>query len=189
MPACLTKDPPRLAQKNEVEMVTRNRKITWIGLFVLLLICIVPVSAAAQDSGPTDDEVNAVAKQLYCPVCENIPLDACGTQACEQWRGVIRDKLAEGWSEDQIKDYFVAQYGDRVLAEPPREGFNWFIYIVPMIIFAGGAILLYMGFRRWRSPETDRNVRRAEKKVQKPERVSDEDIKRVEEELMRRSKG
>ena len=69
-------------------------------------------------------------KQLFCPVCENIPLDTCGTAACEQWRGIIRDKLAEGWSEEEIKAYFVDQYGDRVLAEPPARGFNWVIYIV-----------------------------------------------------------
>ena len=81
--------------------------------------------------GPTDDDVNAVAKQLFCPVCENIPLDTCGTAACEQWRGIIREKLSEGWTEDQIKNYFVEQYGDRVLAEPPAQGFNWVVYLVP----------------------------------------------------------
>ena len=39
----------------------------------------------------TDDQVNAVAKQLYCPVCENIPLDVCPTQACAEWRELMRD--------------------------------------------------------------------------------------------------
>jgi cytochrome c-type biogenesis protein CcmH len=170
-------------------MVTKNKDVTWIGLSILLLICLIPVSVSAQGSGPTDDEVNAVAKQLYCPVCENIPLDACGTQACEQWRGIIRDKLAEGWTEDQIKDYFVAQYGDRVLAEPPRQGFNWIVYVVPIVIFVGGGILFYRGFQQWRTSGQDSIERRAEKKVSSPGKPSDEDIKRVEEELMKRAKG
>lgn len=170
-------------------MIKINKKPSWIALSILLLLCLIPVSASAQGSTPTDDEVNAVAKQLYCPVCENIPLDACGTQACEQWRGVIRDRLAEGWTEDQIKDYFVAQYGDRVLAEPPREGFNWIVYIVPMVIFVGGGVLFYRGIKQWRSSGQDRSVRREEKKVPKPDQPSEEDIRRVEEELMKRSKG
>jgi cytochrome c-type biogenesis protein CcmH len=170
-------------------MVTENNKTTWIGLFILLLICLIPMSVSAQGSGPTDDEVNAVAKQLYCPVCENIPLDACGTQACEQWRGIIRDKLSEGWTEDQIKDYFVAQYGDRVLAEPPREGFNWIVYLVPLVIFMGGGVLFYLGFQQWKVSGQNRDERRAEKKISPSGKPSDQDIKRVEEELMKRSKG
>ncbi|HBY08902.1 MAG TPA: hypothetical protein DEH22_14410, partial [Chloroflexi bacterium] len=90
-------------------------------LYVFLLAIIVGLlplaSAAAQGidtSGITDDQVNAIAKQLFCPVCESTPLDVCGTQACAQWRELIREKLAEGWTEDQIKDYFANQYGDRV---------------------------------------------------------------------------
>ena len=83
-------------------MIKDKINIRWIALSFLILICLVPGSAFAQGSGPTDDDVNAIAKQLYCPVCENIPLDACGTQACEQWRGIIRDRLAEGWTEEQI---------------------------------------------------------------------------------------
>lgn len=102
----------------------------------------------------TDDQVNAIAKQLYCPVCENIPLDVCGTQACAQWRDLIREKLEDGWSEQQIKDYFATQYGDRVLATPPARGLNWLVYIVPPIAFLGGFLLLIIAFRSWRSAST-----------------------------------
>lgn len=99
--------------------------------------------AYAQQPTPSDDQVNAVAKGLYCPVCENVPLDVCPTQACAQWRDLIRQKLAAGWSEPQIKDYFVTQYGDRVLAEPPARGLNWLVYILPPVAILGGAFLLY----------------------------------------------
>ena len=89
---------------------------------VLLIITVLIISAVlhadvdAQEEVPLvpQDDVNAVAKQLYCPVCENIPLDVCPTQACEEWRGLIRLKLSEGWSADQIKTYFVEQYGDQL---------------------------------------------------------------------------
>ena len=170
-------------------MISETKSKSWIILSILLLICLVPTAVFAQDSGPTDDDVNAVAKQLFCPVCENIPLDACGTQACEQWRGIIRDRLADGWTEDQIKDYFVAQYGDRVLAEPPRTGFNWAVYIVPIVIFVGGGFLFYRGFRQWRSAVPDRDHRREGKKPSISDKPSDEDIRRVEEELKKRAKG
>ena len=105
-------------------MINHTKRFLWLFTFTLILAVLIPGSAMAQGSYPTDDDVNAVAKQLYCPVCENIPLDACGTTACEQWRGIIRDKLSEGWTEDQIKTYFVDQYGDRVLAEPAKGRFD-----------------------------------------------------------------
>ncbi len=102
----------------------------------------------------TDDQVNAIAKQLYCPVCENIPLDVCATQACAQWRELIREKLAQGWSEEQIKQYFVDQYGDRVLATPPARGLNWLVYIIPPLAILAGIFILYSAFRAWRKPAT-----------------------------------
>ncbi len=113
----------------------------------------------AQGGGPTDDDVNAIARGLYCPVCENIPLDVCPTQACEQWRATIREKLVLGWSDDQIKDYFVDQYGPRVLAEPPAEGFNSLVYILPPVLFVIGAYVLFRSVRAWKvEPPTPKSV-------------------------------
>ncbi len=124
----------------------------------LALVCtllLISSSALAQGGTPrqpTDDEVNAIAKQMYCPVCENTPLDVCPTQACAEWRELIRQKLAEGWNEQQIKDYFVEQYGDRVLATPPARGLNWLVYIIPPIAILAGMYILYRAFLTWRQP-------------------------------------
>lgn len=131
---------------------------------------------------PTDDEVNAVAKQLYCPVCENIPLDVCPTLACEQWRGLIREKLAAGWDEEQIKTYFVNQYGDRVLATPPARGLNWLVYIIPPLAILAGAYFLYRAFSAWKKPAEE-----LEPEVQAPAAgATDEYAARLEEELRKR---
>src|SRR5512143_1056956 len=121
-------------------------------LLTLLLALLLASAAFAQDTppSPSDDQVNAIARQLYCPVCENIPLDVCGTQACAQWRELIREKLAAGWSEAQIKQYFVDQYGDRVLGAPPARGLNWLVYIVPPLAILAGVYILYRAMRSWR---------------------------------------
>ncbi len=126
-----------------------NRKLLYVPVLLFLAMVIV-LPVAAQAPLPSDDDVNAIAKQLYCPVCENIPLDVCPTQACIQWRQTIREKLTEGWDEAQIKAYFVDQYGDRVLAEPPRRGLNLLVYIIPPLAFVGGAFILYRAFKSWR---------------------------------------
>lgn len=153
-------------------------------LGAVVVAMVVTGVAWAQEGGPgtvTDDQVNAIAKQLYCPVCENVPLDVCPTQACAQWRALIREKLAEGDSEAEIKTYFVQQYGDRVLAAPPARGLNWLVYVIPPLAFLSGAFILYRAFQAWKQP-----VPGAESQALSTEPPSDEYIARLEEELRRR---
>ena len=149
-------------------------------LFATLTFFSAVYAQGSDIGGISDDQVNDIAKQLYCPVCENVPLDVCGTQACAQWRELIREKLAEGWTEKEIKEYFVLQYGDRVLAEPPRRGLNWLVYIVPPVALIAGVFILYRGIQSWRTMEDD-DV----KMVEPQEQPSDEYISRLEEELRR----
>src|SRR6266545_7937480 len=110
----------------------RSSRTTFYFLVLTLVLAglwVIPVSA--QGPTPTDDDVNRVARQLYCPVCENTPLDVCPTEACRQWRDLIRSMLAEGKSDAEIKQYFVEHYGDRVLAEPPNRLVS---YLVPAVV-------------------------------------------------------
>jgi cytochrome c-type biogenesis protein CcmH len=141
-------------------------------------------SARAQDpQPPSDDQVNAVAKELYCPVCENIPLDVCPTQACAQWRELIRLKLSQGWSEDQIRSYFAEQYGDRVLAAPPLQGFNWVFYVL-LGVFVVIAVVVYIRVVR----NLKAKPAAADAATVKPVE-QDDYFKRMEEELNRREKS
>jgi cytochrome c-type biogenesis protein CcmH len=150
-----------------------------IALFMLLAVSRVD-RVQAQNPTPTDDEVNRIAHQLYCPVCENTPLDVCPTEACRQWRDLIRQKLTQGWTEEQIKQYFVEQYGARVLAEPPRTGFNWLVYILPPAIILAGAFMLFRAMRVWTKPTQRRDEAPAK------EAQHDEYVARLEEELKKR---
>ncbi len=124
-------------------------------LRALLLTAFFAVGTArAQEPVPTpsDDEVNAIAQNMYCPVCENVPLDVCPTLACQQWREQIRDLLAQGYTEQEVYDYFVRQYGDRVLAAPPARGLNWLVYVAPPVLVLGGIYALYRVLRAWKQP-------------------------------------
>jgi cytochrome c-type biogenesis protein CcmH len=138
-------------------------------------------SASAQPPTPSDNDVNQVASQLYCPVCENVPLDVCPTQACAQWRELIREKLAAGWSDAQIKQYFVTQYGDRVLATPPAHGLNWLVYVLPPVAILIGVAVLAGVLRSWRREPVHTN--------EVPPVSDDPYVRQMEEELKRREQG
>ncbi|MGB9673782.1 MAG: cytochrome c-type biogenesis protein [Anaerolineales bacterium] len=160
-----------------------NKRFFYILLGIMILLSTTQ-QGYAQSGAPsniTDDQVNAIAKELYCPVCENVPLDVCGTQACEQWRELIRQKLAEGWSSSQIKQYFVDQYGDRVLATPPAHGFNWLIYVLPPLMILMGAIILYKAIQSWKSPSAQETH-----EVDAPQANKEDYFERIEEELKKR---
>ena len=162
-------------------MTRKNISIAVLFGLLAALALALPVFAQEPLPTPSADEVNAIAKNMYCPVCENIPLDVCGTAACAQWRQQIADLLVEGYSEEEIYDYFVAQYGDRVLATPPATGLNWLIYIVPPVLIAGGIIFLARYFQNVRKPSKAGAIAETEK----PE-IEDEYLARIEEELKNR---
>lgn len=152
----------------------------YVLLLVLVLAGIASKPVTAQGSEPTDDEVNRIAKQLYCPVCESTPLDVCPTEACRQWRDLIRQMLSEGKSEEEIKQYFVTQYGVRVLDEPPNR---WVSYLVPTVAFLLGAFMLFRGFKMWLKPVVTEAGTDGKEAKPLPQ---DDYIQQLEEELKKR---
>jgi cytochrome c-type biogenesis protein CcmH len=85
-------------------------------------------------------------------VCENVPLEVCPTKACAQWRELIREKIALGWSDEEIKAFFAAQYGEQVLALPPRKGLNWAIYVLPPLFLVAGIVIAIRVIRKPKQP-------------------------------------
>jgi cytochrome c-type biogenesis protein CcmH len=158
------------------ERLWRHPALRDVLLLSLVLAGFWTTPVSAQGPTPTDNEVNHIAKQLYCPVCESTPLDVCPTEACRQWRDLIRTMLAEGKSEAEIKQYFVEHYGARVLAEPPNRLVT---YLVPTVAILLGALLLFRGFQMWIKPsKTTATTAETE-----PKSAQDPYIARLEEEL------
>ncbi len=139
-------------------------KITKILLALILTLLFAGMlvgAVSAQQPTPSDDQVNRIAKQLYCPVCENIPLDVCPTTACTSQHELIREKLADGWTEQQIKDYFVLQIVWR-----PRLGYSTCKrYQLASLScstgsrFLAGVYILFRAFRSWKRPVQADNLK------------------------------
>ncbi len=163
----------------------------WLFLLSLSLSFSLSLSAAvayAQDGNPpatpvpvSDNDVNRVAKQLYCPVCPNTPLDVCETQACKDWRAQIKDQLGQGWTDQQVIAYFVAQYGERVLAEPRRSGFTSFVWLLPVVAVLIGLGVLVQLLRTWKNRRLAPAVAAAP--ITAPPDIPPEVLERLEKEL------
>lgn len=101
-----------------------------------------PESATIVNGDITADEVNLIARELWCPLCSGVRLDACELKACDQMKDEIAIKLAAGDGLPEIKAYFIDQYGPQVLGEPPREGFNLLAWVLPILVMIGGGVFL-----------------------------------------------
>lgn len=144
-----TDQKPTIMLQATLSRYTLLRLVGAAALLTVLFLLALGV-AAAQDQPPganwpenvTPDQVYEVARKLWCPLCSGVRLDSCELKACEQMREVIAIKLSEGEDEESIRAYFVEQYGPQVLGEPPREGFNWLAWILPILaLIAGGFVL------------------------------------------------
>lgn len=102
-----------------------------LSLFIMLLVAI-PLGSA-QGEAATDNDVIRVAERMYCPVCENIPLDECQTGACLEWKEEIRGQLTAGRSDQEVIDSFVARFGDHVVGVPQDPVLRALTVIMPLL--------------------------------------------------------
>ncbi|MCB8965565.1 MAG: cytochrome c-type biogenesis protein [Chloroflexota bacterium] len=172
-------------QVRRKQIVKRGMK--WGLLLLLIMTVVLPVWAQESDSSEvTDDEVNAVAKEVYCPVCESTPLDVCETQACADWRELIREKLAQGQTKEEIFTYFADQYGDRVLATPPAEGLNLILWIWPVVAVVVGGFLFSRYMRNLRATAAAAPAVDVALPEDVPPPAKDDYVSRIEQELKKK---
>lgn len=119
--------------------------------FLLIILVSMALPAFAQTSTVTDDEVRDVAEHMYCPICENEPLDDCRNVTCMQWKAEIRRMLGEGMSQQAIVDDFVARYGDQVVGVPVNPFLRALSLGLPILILLAAFFIGWRTFSRWRA--------------------------------------
>ncbi len=98
-----------------------------------------------------DQRVQAVASQLKCPICQGESVADSTSLLAQQMRGVIRQQLQEGKSEQEIIQYFVRSYGEQIVWSPPWQGFSLLAWLVPIGLLLAGVVLIYFTLRDWRA--------------------------------------
>ena len=116
-----------------------------------------------------DQQVYDVGLQLKCPVCQGESVADSSAAIAQQMRQVIRQRLQEGQSEQQVLQYFEARYGKQILLAPPRQGFDWLAWLVPVAMLLLGLGLLGLLARDWRALERQPRARKLEVRLDDPE--------------------
>ena len=115
--------------------------------------------------------------EIVCPVCETT-LDQSNAPIAQRMKAFIRARIAAGDSEQEIKDALVAQFGEGVLARPPRGGFGALAWALPLVALAVGAVAVAFLVRTW----SRRRVVEADEAPLDPrlERLVDEELARFD---------
>lgn len=93
--------------------------------------------------------VRDLSEKLRCPVCQSSSIQESPSSEATEMKAVVRERLAAGESEEEIIAYFVSKYGEWVLLEPPKKGFNLLVYLLPVALLLGGGFFVYRNAKRW----------------------------------------
>lgn len=107
-----------------------------------------------------DDELAAKRLEdgLIAPCCWAKSVSNETSGIANEMRQEIRKLLAEGKTEQEVKDFYVSQYGKRILAEPEMEGFGIAAYLGPWVFILLGLGLIYLVFKSYRSKAKEPNL-------------------------------
>ena len=94
-----------------------------------------------------DRRIQELNKVLMCPVCPGESLDQSQNELASQMREIVKEKIDDGWTDEQIKDYFVERYGPRVVMNPPFGGFAITAWIIPPIMLVCAFVIFVFYIR------------------------------------------
>ena len=92
-----------------------------------------------------------IESELKCPVCRSQSVRTSRSFMAEDMSRRVRRMVAEGRSKEEIRDYFVARYGDYIVLAPRKEGFGWTVWLLPFALVLGGAATIVAVARRWKA--------------------------------------
>ncbi len=115
-----------------------------LGLALVVALALA-APAVASEERPTLEELE---RELTCPTCKQ-SLAMSNAPVADRMRAFIRERIAAGDTKSEIKAKLVAEFGEGVLAAPPKRGFNLLAWVLPLGGLGAAAVALAFVARRW----------------------------------------
>jgi len=146
--------------------------------FILISLSgfISPAYSDTIDETDIDIKTREISKTLRCTVCQTENIWVSGAPLAKQMQAIVRERVEQGQSAEEIRFYFLSRYGDYILMEPPKEGINWIIWLAPFLLLFGGGFLLIGIIRGWSSHKPT-------PPAEPPAPLDEESRRRIEREL------
>ncbi|CAB4323774.1 MAG: hypothetical protein F2520_07560 [Actinobacteria bacterium] len=156
------------AANGDARSATASSPLRVWGPWVLLAVVVVAVLSVATftaRSAPTAaDRVNNISVTIKCPKCAGESVAVSNAPASLEIRKQIAEQVQQGQTDEQIRSYYAAKYGEAVLLTPSASGINALVWILPVVALALAIAGLGIAFRRWsvapieRATDADREL-------------------------------
>ena len=122
----------------KMRMPNNMRCLTLYFLALAILGSLIFAEPLLSQEKTLDDQANEISNSLLCPVCQGQSVAESNSNLANDMRQMIRKKLQEGQTKDEIVAYFVDTYGETILGAPPAKGVNWLLWILPGLAIVVG---------------------------------------------------
>ena len=115
---------------------------TVAALVVIAASLALMVAVLATDSAGSSDRVHSLAERLKCPICTSESIADSPSQVSRDLYDLITEQVADGWTDDEVFEFFIATYGEEALLDPKTGGVGAFLWIAPIAAVALGAVVI-----------------------------------------------
>ncbi|NIP31578.1 MAG: cytochrome c-type biogenesis protein CcmH [Candidatus Dadabacteria bacterium] len=99
-----------------------------------------------------EDQVTEIGNELMCPVCQGQSVAESNSGLAKDMRAIIKQKLEQGETKEQIIDYFISRYGDSILGAPPAKGMGYILWLLPFLSLCVGVFIIYRAISSFQKP-------------------------------------
>lgn len=126
------------------------RWLSW-ALMAIVVTAALIVGSVADDGIRTDAErLTALASTIRCPQCTGQSVAESNVTIAREIRGDIRNRIAAGETDDEIRQVYIDRYGRSIVLTPDSGGFTGLVWVVPVVAAVVSLAAVGLAFRRWR---------------------------------------
>lgn len=120
-----------------------------LSLVAIALLVVLGGCSVQQQTQSLDEKAQDIYRSLMCPICPGQTIEQSQSEVSAQMRAIVREKLEQGETKEEILQFFVERYGETVLAAPVKSGFNLVAWLAPITGIIVGGIALWLTIRKW----------------------------------------
>jgi cytochrome c-type biogenesis protein CcmH len=123
-------------------------------IIFILIYCINPLILKAIEpeeilsNSAFENRARNLSKGIRCLVCQNQTIDDSDSELAKDLRSIIRKKIVQGDTDDEINKFLVDRYGNFILMKPPINKKTMVLWLSPLVLALLGIVIIYFSFRK-----------------------------------------
>lgn len=106
------------------------------------------IAGAALGDPAQEARAQSLEREIRCVQCQNEPIAQSTAEIAADMRALVRERVAAGDSDAEIRTFFRQRYGDFVLFRPPVDNRTWLLWGAPVLLLLGGLAAVWTTTRR-----------------------------------------